>query len=70
MSTPEFMVTLTDLSDDVMKYNTPDEKKRFLKGRLCDINEKLPAQVYVPFVNSSMRNYSILNIVSEEAKIF
>lgn len=26
--------------------------------------------MYIPFVNSSIRNYAILNIVAEEAKVF
>ena len=47
-----------------------EAKKKFLKQRLCQINKQLPAQVYIPFVNQSMRNYAILNIVVEEAKIF
>ena len=41
-----------------------------MKKRLCEINRKLPAQVYIPFVSKSMRNYAVLNIVAEEAKIF
>ena len=70
LSTPQFIKTLTDLSDEVMKYTTPEEKKLFLKKRLCEINKKLPSQVYIPFVSKSMRNYVILNIVVDEAKIF
>ena len=70
LSTPQFIKTLTEMSDDVMKYTTSEEKKVFLKKRLCEINRKLPAQVYLPFVNKSMRNYAILNICVEEAKIF
>ena len=30
----------------------------------------LPAQVYLPFVSSGMRNYAILNIVADEAIVF
>lgn len=70
LSTPQFIKTLTDMSDDVMKYYSPDEKKLFLKKRLCEINRQLPSAVYIPFVNKSMRNYAILNICVEEAKIF
>lgn len=58
------------MSDDVMKYASSDEKKIFLKRTLCEINRMLPSQVYVPFVRSSMRNYAVLNICVEEAKIF
>jgi len=70
LSTPSFVKTLTDLSDDVMKFNTPKEKKHFLKKQLCQINKSLPAQVYIPFVSKSMRNYAVLNIAVDEAKIF
>lgn len=70
LSTPRFMKTLTDLSDEVMKQPTNKEKLRFLKQQLCEINKRLPAQVYIPFVNKSMRNYAILNIVAEEAIVF
>lgn len=70
LSTPQFINTLTDLSDEVMEYHSAEAKKKFLKQRLCQINKQLPAQVYIPFVNQSMRNYAILNIVVEEAKIF
>lgn len=30
----------------------------------------MPAQVYIPFVNKSIRNYAVLNILAEEAKVF
>ena len=64
------MKTLTDLSDEVLKQPTNKEKLRFLKQQLAEINRRLPAQVYIPFVNKSMRNYAILNIVAEEAVVF
>ena len=70
LSTPRFMKTLTDLSDEVLKQPTNKEKLRFLKQQLCEINRQLPAQVYIPFVNKSMRNYAVLNIVAEEAVVF
>jgi len=53
-----------------MTFQTPKEKKVFMKQQLCEVNKKLPAQVYIPFVSKSMRNYAILNICVEEAKIF
>ena len=43
LSTPQFINTLTELSDNVMNYSTMQEKKQFLKRRLCEINRKLPA---------------------------
>lgn len=69
-STPHFIKRLTDISDEVMRYQTPKEKKLYLKQALCEVNKKLPAQVYIPFVSQSMRNYAILNIAVDEAKIF
>jgi hypothetical protein len=41
-----------------------------LHQELKKINRSLPAAVYLPFVNESMRNYAVLHIVTEEAKIF
>ena len=61
---------LTDLSDEVMKQPTNKEKLRFLKLELCKLNRLLPAQVYLPFVSKSMRNYAVLNVVAEEAIVF
>lgn len=69
-STPNFIRRLTDISDEVMTYNTPQEKKLFLKQALCDVNTRLPAQVYIPFVNKSMRTHAVLHIAVDEAKIF
>ena len=43
LSTPQFINTLTDLSDEVMTFQSPEEKKAFLKRKLCEINRKLPA---------------------------
>jgi len=42
----------------------------FLQVELKKINRLLPAAVYLPFVNESARNYAVLHIVNEEAKIF
>lgn len=34
------------------------------------MNENLPAAVYVPFVNGSIRNFAILKIVAKESRVF
>jgi len=70
LSTPQFINSLTELSNDVMRFTRPEEKRAFVKKGLCEINKRLPAQVYIPFVNSSMRNHAVLNIVVEDAVIF
>jgi hypothetical protein len=46
------------------------DRKAYLKEALTAINRKLPASVYIPFVNNSIRNYAVLYIVVDEAKVF
>jgi hypothetical protein len=70
LTTPQFFKTLTNLCDSIMLQPNPEAKKLFMKKALCEINRKLPAQVYIPFVSKSMRNNSVLNICVEEARIF
>lgn len=67
LSTPKFVIALTKISLDLI--HTPD-RKTFLKTELSKLNRCLPAAVYIPFVNSSMRNYAVLHIAVEEAKVF
>ena len=47
-----------------------EEKRAYLMNELMGVNKQLPAAVYIPFVNQSMRNYSVLHIVAEESRIF
>ena len=67
LSTPKFITVLTDLTLDLIHQTNRDD---FLQAELKKINHRLPAAVYIPFVNDSMRNYAILHIVADEAKIF
>lgn len=76
MSTPKFIKALTDISYELIAQ---PNKEDYLKEELKKINKFLPASVYIPFVNSkdiililseSMRNYAILHIVTDEAKVF
>lgn len=53
-----------------MKQPNNLEKLRYVKHKLCELNKRLPAQVYIPFVSKSMRNYAVLNIIAEEAVVF
>ena len=48
----------------------PGDKKQALIDGLRRINEGLPANVYVPFVNNNWRNYAVLNICEDESKLF
>ena len=34
------------------------------------INKRLPASVYIPFVNNSIKNYALLHIPPNETRIF
>lgn len=45
-------------------------RQEFLQTELKKINKRLPAAVYIPFVNDSMRNYAILHIVADESRVF
>ncbi len=47
-----------------------DPKIISLKADLSKINQKLPAAVYIPFVQESIRNYAVLNIIVSETKVF
>lgn len=67
LSTPKFVTRLTDISYQLIAETNRTE---YLKTEILKINKMLPASVYIPFVNSSLRNYAILHIVSDEVKIF
>lgn len=67
LSTPNFTKRLCEISDGLIGL---EDKKAFLMPALMKVNEHLPAAVYIPFVNQSMRNYAVLHIVAEESRIF
>lgn len=67
MSTPKFIMALTEIS--LALINVLD-RKAYLKTELSKLNRALPGTVYIPFVNNSMRNYAVLHIAIEEAKVF
>lgn len=53
-----------------MKDKSKQEKTTILKRELAKINQHLPASVYIPFVKNSTRNYCVLHIPPEEARVF
>lgn len=61
------MKRLVEIADGLIGH--PDQQG-FLKEELIQVNKQLPAAVYVPFVNQSMRNFAVLHIVADEARIF
>ena len=67
LSTPNFTKRLCEISDGLIGL---EDKRTFLMNELLEVNKQLPAAVYIPFVNQSMRNYAVLHIVAEESRIF
>ena len=63
-----FIESLTDLSVRILS-DLGDKKQSLIAG-LTKINEGLPSNVYIPFVNNSWRNYAVLNICENESKLF
>ena len=47
-----------------------EHKLETLKKELGKLNRKLPANVYIPFVNGRLRNSIVLHIPPSEVKIF
>mmetsp|Transcript_11423 Transcript_11423/g.19297 ORF Transcript_11423/g.19297 Transcript_11423/m.19297 type:complete len:265 (-) Transcript_11423:1505-2299(-) len=53
-----------------MKDVGKQTKVEILKQELIQINQHLPASVYIPFVQNSTRNFCVLHIPPEEARVF
>jgi len=45
-------------------------KQGILKEELVKINQHLPASAYIPFVQSSIRNHTVLHIPPDESRVF
>ena len=67
MSTPKFIKYLTEMSDRLIHVANKDD---VMKADIKKLNALLPASVYLPFVSKSSRNYAVLHIVADEARIF
>ena len=67
LSTPKFIKYLTDISELIA---TETNKKAALKRELRKLNQYLPASVYIPFCQDSLRNYAVLHIPPDEVTIF
>lgn len=73
-STINFFEDLFIIASDI---KNADPRTKALKHLLKRMNERLPAQVYIPFYTStvfdnsdSLRLYNVLNIVVDEARVF
>lgn len=67
LSTPRFIKRLTQISEELISQ---PNQAQFLREKLREVNQQLPGSVYIPFLNQSMRNFCVLQIVTEEARIF
>lgn len=67
LSTPRFIKYLTDISEIISKEQ---DKTAALKRELRKLNQHLPASVYIPFCQESIRNYAVLHINPEEVHVF
>jgi len=66
-STLMFYEDLYRASQEIMSQA---DKPTSLKSLLYEINKSLPSYVYVPFFKDMMRYYAVLNIVTEETRVF
>ena len=68
-STLNFIEHLCDISNDLPNYPI-EEQMSFLYKKLNEINKILPCNTYLPFLKDSTRNYLIVHIPLEGARIF
>lgn len=47
-----------------------DEQIIFIRREISELNKQLPANVYIPFLNESIRNHVIVHMPISELKIF
>ena len=66
LSTPKFMKTLTDISNDLI---TVTNREEYLREELKKVNRLLPASVYIPFVNSKASYEKLISIYRLNQKL-
>jgi len=64
-----FIDHLCDISNELPKHPI-EEQMPYLYEQLLEINKKLPCNVYLPFLQDSVRNYLICHIPLDGVKIF
>jgi hypothetical protein len=55
---------------EIVRYTSIESQEKTLLNELRKINKILPSNVYLPFLNDSIRNYVIASIPLSEVKIF
>ena len=68
-SSINFIEHLCDISNELSKQPIENQME-FLYEKITEINQKLPCNVYLPFLHDSCRNYLICHIPLEGVKIF
>lgn len=69
LSSINFIDILTDISER-MGGILIDQQMKFLRHEMFKINNKIPANLYIPFLKKSIRNYIICHIPVTELRIF
>ena len=64
-----FIDSLCLICKDAFKI-PKEEQIVFLKREISDINKELPSNVYIPFLNNSIRNHIVAHLPISELKIF
>lgn len=69
MSDINFVETLCSICEKT-KDIPQDDQLSYIRREITEINKSLPANIYIPFLKESIRNYVICHIPVTEIKIF
>lgn len=69
LSTMNFIDSLCNICKDAVAIPT-EEQIIFIKREISDLNKELPANVYIPFLNSNIRNHVVVHMPISELRIF
>ncbi len=69
LSTMNFIDSLCKVCKDAVAIPL-EEQIIFIKREISEINKDLPANVYIPFLNNSIRNHIIVHMPISELRIF
>ena len=69
LSTMNFIDSLCNICKDSISIPI-EEQIIFIKREISDLNKELPANVYIPFLNNSIRNHFVVHMPISELRIF